>query len=120
MHRLASEIGARREESFTTEAGASKGAAEGAYPGGRIGEDASGPGSRGLGCRGRILSWLRAPSGAMTRGLSGSAGVAELVDATDLKSVGSDTVPVQVRPPAPFFKLLILLVYISGRCLEVR
>ena len=30
-----------------------------------------------------------------------NARVAKLVDATDLKSVGSNTVPVQVRPRAP-------------------
>ena len=30
-----------------------------------------------------------------------SAGVAELVDATDLKSVGGNPVPVRFRPPAP-------------------
>lgn len=36
-----------------------------------------------------------------------SAGVAELVDATDLKSVGSNPVPVQVRPPAPLFSLAV-------------
>ena len=30
------------------------------------------------------------------------AGVVELVDTRDLKSLGSDTVPVQIRPPAPF------------------
>ena len=31
------------------------------------------------------------------------AGVAELVDARDLKSLGLRAVPVQVRPPAPYF-----------------
>ena len=30
-----------------------------------------------------------------------NAGVMELADVTDSKSVGSDTVPVQVRSPAP-------------------
>ena len=29
------------------------------------------------------------------------AGVVELVDTRDLKSLGSDTVPVRARPPAP-------------------
>ena len=29
------------------------------------------------------------------------AGVMELVDVMDSKSIGSDTVPVRVRPPAP-------------------
>ena len=32
-----------------------------------------------------------------------SAGVVELVDTGDLKSPGSDTVPVRVRSPAPVF-----------------
>ena len=37
-----------------------------------------------------------------------AAGVAELVDAADLKSVGRKVMPVQVRPPAPLLPLFPL------------
>ena len=44
------------------------------------------------------------------------AGVVELVDTRDLKSLGSDTVPVQVRPAAPkidksFYKVCRFLIF---------
>ena len=37
------------------------------------------------------------------------AGVVELVDTRDLKSLGSDTVPVRARPPAPSRFGMVLL-----------
>ena len=35
------------------------------------------------------------------------AGVMELVDVMDSKSIGSDTVPVRVRPPAPYYDVTL-------------
>ena len=39
------------------------------------------------------------------------APVAELVDAADLKSVGSNPVPVRFRPSAPFIKNALLRAF---------
>ncbi len=49
---------------------------------------------------GLILIYLTSDIWYLT---SGSAGMAELVDASDLKSEGRKAVPVQVRLPAPRF-----------------
>ena len=37
----------------------------------------------------------------------------ELADVTDSKSVGSDTVPVRVRPPAPYKRY----IFRTGECI---
>ena len=44
------------------------------------------------------------------------ARVAKLVDATDLKSVGRNTVPVQVRPRAPFLRIIIPSISYKFKC----
>ena len=46
----------------------------------------------------------------------GFALVAELVDAADLKSVGSNPVPVRFRPSAPFKMLENQALNFKGRC----
>ena len=47
------------------------------------------------------------------------AGVVELVDTRDLKSLGSDTVPVRARPPAPS-RFGIVLLYRGVEQLAAR
>ena len=47
-----------------------------------------------------VIDWL---SAVFTKNLIYAA-VVEWADTRDLKSLGSDTVPVQVRSAAPFFK----------------
>ena len=72
-------------------------------------------------CSKVVMQWTATPpSSVRFRPAPPNARVAKLVDARDLKSLGGNTVPVQVRPRAPFFRFKLILTRSILRASSVR